>query len=201
MFVFAAVIVGKLLVRVYGWLVESNAPSCPQHVKEELYRCLKLLKQFIEVIQQGISYGIQSALSHLDSIKYIVIPHCLSNARLMNSFSKLQIKIIPREILLQYGIKKAVKYGAAKAGSQAVKRAVKVANPGSIAADFAQAGLEVAGYEEAGKTVGALGNIGTGAVAGAMIGGPVGAAIGGIAGLFTWTVGEVVGNAFSNGYN
>ena len=33
-----------------------------------------------------------------------------------------------------------------------------------------------------------------------MIGGPVGAAIGGIAGLFTWTVGEVVGDAFSDEY-
>ena len=79
LYAFAANLVGQLLVRVYGWLVESYAPSCPEHVKEELYRCLKLLKQFIEVIQQGISYGIQSALSHLDNIRDIVIPYCLSN--------------------------------------------------------------------------------------------------------------------------
>jgi len=78
---------------------------------------------------------------------------------------------------------------------QVVKSVVKFTNPAGIAADVVQIGLEVSGHEEAGKTVGALGNIGTGLVAGALVGGPIGAVVGAFAGFFTWTAGELVGDA------
>ena len=77
----------------------------------------------------------------------------------------------------------------------AAKCVVKVAwNPHAIASDFIQATLEYFGQRELGKQVGAVGNIGTSAVLGAMVGGPPGAAIGAITGGMLWLTGEVAGN-------
>ena len=70
-----------------------------------------------------------------------------------------------------------------------------VNNPVAIVADLAQFALEYYGYEEAGKVVGAGGNIASGAMAGFALGGPIGAAVGGVGGLCLWGVGEAAGYA------
>lgn len=62
-----------------------------------------------------------------------------------------------------------------------------------IAADVAQAGLELVGQEEAGKAVGIGGNMVSGAMMGGAIGGPPGAVIGAGLGFALWATGEVAG--------
>ena len=62
-----------------------------------------------------------------------------------------------------------------------------------VVADLAQSGLQMAGYEETGKAVDAMGNIFSGVMTGFSIGGPAGAVVGGAAGLGLWTGGETIG--------
>ena len=69
---------------------------------------------------------------------------------------------------------------------------VKVSSPLSFAADLAQTGLELAGYNEAGQTVGMAGNIAGGALLGS-IAGPPGAAVGALGGFVVWLLGEAAG--------
>ena len=91
----------------------------------------------------------------------------------------------------------------AKAGLMATTKATfkMAANPVGIAADFAQAGLELAGKKDAGKAVGATGNIASGAMTGFVLGGPLGAGVGAAAGYGLWFMGEVVGEIFNRSIN
>jgi len=59
------------------------------------------------------------AMRLLENIKDTVVTFCANHPTLISNFVKLNIKIIPREILIRYGVKKAVKYGSAKASSHA----------------------------------------------------------------------------------
>ena len=100
------------------------------------------------------------------------------------------------------GTKQAIKQGSKVTASQGIKSVIKsAATPLSIGADLAQAGLEFAGYNEAGKKVGVYGNVVAGAIVGSTFGLP-GAALGALGGFVIWGAGEVVGGlvdrAFGN---
>lgn len=77
-------------------------------------------------------------------------------------------------------------------------RCLKAASPIGIVSDIVQLGLETNGHKNAGKVVGASGNMISGAMMGFALGGPVGAGIGLAAGLGVWKGGEVVGNIVGN---
>ena len=62
----------------------------------------------------------------------------------------------------------------------------KYSNHVGIAADVAEYGLGMMGYERGGKTVGAVGNTVSGAMTGFAIGGPPGAALGAVCGFLLW---------------
>jgi hypothetical protein len=66
-----------------------------------------------------------------------------------------------------------------------------------IAADLAQAGLEYAGHETAGKGVGAAGNALSGAAIGAPFG-PIGMFVGAMGGLAFWGFGELTNDLIEN---
>lgn len=82
-----------------------------------------------------------------------------------------------------------------KSTKLSAKGLMKVAgNPFGIAADLAQAGLEISGHQKAGKTVGLLGNMASGAMIGGVTFGPPGAFVGAVGSLVLWGGGEVVGS-------
>ena len=112
------------------------------------------------------------------------------------SFVKMGTKIAAKtgaKTFVKMGTKTAAKTGAKSFIKMGAKSLVKVANPIGIVSDLAQEGLEVVGYEEAGKKVGIAGNIATGAMIGGGLGGPPGVVVGALAGFGMWGVGEVVG--------
>lgn len=92
------------------------------------------------------------------------------------------------------------KFAAKEATKLGSKSLLKASNPIGIGADLAQAGLEAAGYEDAGKAVGVTGNMASGALMGAAIGGPVGAAVGATGGFLVWGLGEVVGGLVNKAF-
>lgn len=85
-----------------------------------------------------------------------------------------------------------------KAATASSTRCLKGATPVGFVADIAQVALEATGYKKAGKTVGASGNMVSGAMVGFALGGPIGAGVGTVAGLGVWKGGEVVGNVVGN---
>lgn len=93
----------------------------------------------------------------------------------------------------------ALKQGAKVAAQESAKLSSKgvikfLANPVGIAADVCQAGLEVTGHKEAGKSVGVLGNMASGAMIGGATFGPPGAVVGAMGSLALWVGGELVGH-------
>ena len=189
-------IVKPIIKAVISWLV-NQTPLLLNEVKKLLLNVLQELPEFVQVVLVGVKEGLQKAMELLNSIKDVVVSFCRSNKKLISNATKVGIKIVLREAVVRFGVSKAVKYGARKVSSQAAKRVVKVANPAAIVVDVAQFGLETAGYEKAGKTVGLMGNIGTGAVAGGVVAGPIGAAVGAAGGLVTWGIGEAAGSAIN----
>ena len=99
----------------------------------------------------------------------------------------------------------AVKQSVKVVGQESVKLGskglLKAANPIGIAADCAQALLEVTGHKEAGKTVGVLGNMTSGAMIGGATFGPPGAVVGALGSLLLWVGGEVVGSGVEKTIN
>ena len=85
--------------------------------------------------------------------------------------------------------------------SGAGKSALKAANPVGYISDAAQLGLELAGYNNAGKAVGASGNLVSGGMTGMALGGPPGAIVGALAGLGFWYVGEKLGDLMKLAFN
>ena len=181
-----------ILKEVVKWLAEQT-PKALDKAEQLVYNCLQYSEPFMEVVKTAVEKGLEMALNLLRTIKDEVVTFCKKNETLMTELTKLNVKVVSREVILRCGVKQAIKYGVAEAGQQVVQRALKVANPVSIVADIAQAGMEYAGYEKAGKTVGMWGNVSTGAVAGAMVGGPVGFAVGALGGFVTWGAGEITG--------
>lgn len=76
------------------------------------------------------------------------------------------------------------------------KRALQAGNIIGIVADVAQVGLELAGYEKAGKAVGLSGNVASGALTGFALAGPAGAAVGAVLGAGLWAGAEWIGSFF-----
>ena len=76
----------------------------------------------------------------------------------------------------------------------ALKTTIK-ANPLDIAVNTGQAVLELAGYQEEGKSFGLIGNIGMDMYSGFMMAGLAGASIGALVGFGTWVLGEAVNEA------
>jgi len=157
-----------------------------------VYDFLHNFRPFIRVVKTAIKQGLEKAFNLLHIIKDEVVGFCRKNKDFMTKLTKLVTKSASREVMT-VGIKQVIRYGAAEVGQQAVQGVLRVTNPAGLVADVTQTGMELAGYEKAGKTVGMLGNIGTGAVSGAMIAGPVGLTVGALAGFLTWGAGEVTG--------
>ena len=174
-----------------------------------------------DLIRQGIEHGINVAQKALRKVKDLVVKACQKSPELMKHLAKIGTKFAARQLIpaASKAVAKQVAQGAAKtitseaaeqivkesakqALSQASKQALaqsakslaKATNPIAIGADITQAGLEMAGYKEAGKAVGASGNIAAGAILGS-VAGPPGAAVGAVAGLGVWLLGEGVGYA------
>ena len=185
--------VKPLLQTVAGWL---NIHSPEVAVLSKLFDFLKNNDKFMEAYELAIDYGVEEGLEFLKRVKYHLVGVCRENKNLMKALTTLATKGTARYFASDMGAKAAVKYGVAKVSSHtAVKAAVNVANPVGIICDVAQAGLEYAGYEAEGKSIGKWGNIGTGAWAGFAVGGPPGAVVGALAGFGTWVIGEAVGRA------
>lgn len=171
------------------------------------------------LIRQGIEQGVQAALAALRVVKEEVVRACRDNRELIRHVSTIATKTVVRQLIpaaskaaakrvaqttakavtsevveqiAKEGAKQMLSQGAKQAAAQGAKNLVKMTNPMAIAADIAQAGLEVTGHKEAGKAVGASGNIAAGAILGS-VAGPPGAAVGALGGLAVWVLGEGVG--------
>ena len=127
---------------------------------------------------------------------------CLpAGMKFLNKFKNKIIEVLKENSKFAKPLVKAGVFGLGckcvgkKVLSTSIKSAgklVKVSSPVSFAADLAQTGLEVAGYNEAGQTVGMAGNIAGGALIGSAAG-PAGAAVGALGGLVVWLLGEAAG--------
>ena len=161
---------------------------------------LKNNQKLKEVCKLAVNYGVEKALGFLQITKRHLVETCQENKDLMKPLTKNATKGTIRYFAFGLGTPyltavTGFKYGVRKVGSQAVKRALNVANPAGIVCDLAQAGFEYAGYEKRGKAIGMWGNIGISAFAGFAVGGPLGAAVGPLTGFGTWVFGESVGRA------
>ena len=163
-----------------------------------LYKVLKEdCPEFVNAASTAIKNGITKGIEFLFTIIQEVVDVCKQHKELMAHLTKLATKAVVREVA-NLGAKSIMKYGAKKVASQSAKIAFKYSNPAGLAADIAQCGLEVVGYNKVGKKVGLWGNIATGAATGGMLTGPawpVGATLGALVGLGTWCIGEGVGHA------
>lgn len=141
------------------------------------------------LIKEAVKESLSEALKKLGSLKNIIMEKCHDYEKLLrNMLVKVGTKTLIRAGA-QLGLKQSAKFGA-----KAVFKAAT--NPLGVASDLTQAGLEIAGYEDTAKKVGAGGNIAGGALAGFAVGGPVGAGVGAVVGTGIWFVGEVVGGLF-----
>ena len=179
-----------------------------------------LVRMFKERVQEWIEnalmYGLSVAFGRDDRIA--VRDSCKSDQQFIYNLAS-----IGKKAALKHGIKWAGKEavrGAVKKGAkevvkqttkqvtkQAAKQATKQgaksvakivakgATPWALAADVAQLGLEATGHDQAGKAVGASGNIIMGAMAAGAIAGPPGAVVGAVVGGGIWAFGEKIGDA------
>ena len=159
------------------------------------------IPQYWNGIKEAVKESAKTAMQKLIKLKDIILELCREHEIVLRS---LLVKV-GTKALIKYGAQMAVK-GTARVGvKQGMKAALKTGakaglkgaiHPIGMVADGAQAGLELLGYEEAGKKVGVLGNAAGGAVAGFAVAGPVGAGIGAATGTAVWFVGEVAGKLF-----
>lgn len=150
-----------------------------------------------KILKTAFDNGVNAAIHALTAVKDEIVKVCRENHVLLGQLSKLAFKTnVTQSCITKTALKTAFKESTEQVVKQGVgKTVVKVAklgNPVSFGADVAQAVLEVAGYEEAGKTVGLWGNVIGGGMAGA-VGGPPGVALGALGGFAIWAGGEVVG--------
>ncbi len=170
----------------------------------------------IKAGQKGLNWGLRC----LEDMKYAIMEVLRENVDFLKATLKLGGKSYVRysaQTLTKSGVRLGVKrtlssgvrqtvscgarqtvsFGVKQTASFGVKQALKgAAMPVGVAADIAQAGLEIAGYEEAGKKVGKVGNIAAGAMLGFTLGGPAGAGVGAAGGALLWVGGQIVGNVF-----
>ena len=189
-------IVTALLNRILNWLDaqvrDIDVFSVLQRVLQETFPEWRNIAS--GAIRNGVAWGLQ----RLEEVRDTIIEVCQENKELTLVLAKLGGKTAAGAAA-KFGAKQLIKVGtrtAAKSmGKTALKCVVKVAwNPYAVASDLAQGALEIGGQRELGKGVGVVGNIGSGAVLGAMVGGPPGAAIGILFGGVQWLTGEFAGN-------
>ena len=124
----------------------------------------------------------------LKDLTACILEECRRNEPFFRAILKLGAKSLGR-LSVKFVTKNVVKVG--------LKGTLKgAAMPVGVAADVAQAVLEYAGYEEAGKKVGMFGNVASGAMVGFALGGPAGAGVGAAGGTLLWLGGEAVGCMF-----
>ena len=158
---------------------------------------------FPVIVQEGLKKGKEVALKSLKVVYSKVMKFCSNNEEVLKHLSKMAIKT-SRKIVVNTLVKATVRQGVKQAAKQGAKTAttglLKAVNPVGIGADFAQAGLEYMGMEEAGKKVGMVGNIAAGALLGS-VGGPPGAVVGMLGGFLVWGAGEVVGEVIDHAFS
>lgn len=140
-------------------------------------------------IKEEVRESLSEALKKLGSLKDIIMEKCREHEKLLRS---MLVKVGTKALIkagAQVGLKQSARFGA-----KAVLKAAT--NPLGVASDLTQAGLEIAGYKDTAKKIGAGGNMAGGALAGFAVGGPVGAGVGAAVGTGIWFVGEVVGGLF-----
>ena len=154
-------------------------------------------EEWKNLVKKAIDCGINIALNALNAAKEVIVEKCKKNEKLMRHLSKIAIKATTR-VAMEIGAKSVTRFAAKKitkqVASQGVKGLAKSAiHPVGIGADVAQAVLEYNGYEDAGKTVGAGGNMLAGVLIGGTVAGPPGAAVGALGGFVIWLGGEITG--------
>lgn len=193
-------IVWCLVKRVLRWLGQMVLKA----VEHVVFQWLVVnIREWAGIARRAVVEGLQWGLRQLETLKDEIIRRWRENlGGLAGSAAILSVKgVVKAPIIVIAGINYAVetvaKQTLKKAVSTAGKQAIKIgANPVGIIADITQAGLEMSGYKEIGKAVGATGNMASTAMLGFVAGGPLGAAVGAIVGLGFWGVGELVGLLF-----
>ena len=195
-----AVFSASLPGAVAGHISDMLMPLTWKWIKEILtdYDIMSFIKQKVEElkkIREKVPEGKQQekeaeqnyldwVLRFLEDLKIVILknnPHLKAKLKLRaKSLGRSSVQILTKYIV-RYGFKGSLKSAAMPVGA---------------VADIAQAGLECAGYEEAGKKVGIVGNIGSGAMFGFALGGPAGAVVGAGGGTVLWLGGEAVGYVF-----
>ena len=178
---------GQLLHEVNKWL----GPFCVNVLRDVLCQLRDVYPAWKEIVRNAITQGIAVGLQLLQNTKSAIIEFCRENPKLSEAIVRFGTKTVGR-VAADFVAKEIVKVATRAVVKTTGKTVVKVSlNPDGIAADFTQEGLEMAGYKNAEKTVGSVGNISSGAVAGFLVGGPLGAAVGALTGAVLWGAGEV----------
>ena len=179
-----------------------------------------LVRRFKERVQgwieNALTHGLDVAFGRDD--RNAVRDSCQSDQQFMDQLTSIGKKAalkqgikwagkgVVREVVKD-GVKEVVKETTKQVTKQAAKQATKQgaksvakivakgATPWALAADVAQLGLEATGHDQAGKAVGASGNIIMGAMAAGAIAGPPGAVVGAVVGGGIWAFGEKIGDA------
>ena len=141
-----------------------------------IYRSLQKVKLFTKAVRKSIASSVEEGLRYLKGVQKVIVKECRANKEVMTTITKFACKSVARSSMMKTALKTTIK-----------------ANPLDIAVNTGQAVLELAGYQEEGKSFGLIGNIGTGMYSGFMVGGPAGAGVGALVGFSTWILGEAVG--------
>ena len=131
-----------------------------------------------KIIGKSIGSSVEEGLKYLKEVQKFVVKECRPNKEVMSTIMKFSCKSVARSSMMKTALKTTIK-----------------ANPLYMAVNTGQAVLELAGYKEEGKSLGLIGNIGTGMNSGFMVGGPTGASVGALVGFSTWVLGEAVDKA------
>ena len=178
---------GQLSDEVNKWL----GPFCANVLRVLLCQLRDLYPEWNEIVRKAITQGIAVGRQLLQNIKSSIIEFYRENPKLLQEIARFGTKTVGRaaaDVVAKETVKVATRAVLKTTGKTIVKVSL---NPVGIAADFTQEGLEMTGYKNAGKTVGSVGNISSGAVAGFLVGGPLGAAVGALTGAVLWGAGEV----------
>ena len=206
-----------------GWDVQGY-----ERVLDRVAHFMEACPEWTRLLDDALREGIEWARREFLALKRKIISWCeINRERLIRILEEDNQKVAPAvaKVAGREALSIGAKYAAKKAATtttttttryffglfsrttttQVVKvatasstRCLKGATPVGFVADIAQVALEAKGYKKAGKTVGASGNMVSGAMVGFALGGPIGAGVGTVAGLGVWKGGEVVGNVVGN---
>lgn len=181
------------------WGIEA-ALSALKAVKEEIVKvCRKYEPLIVQLTKLGVKSGARIATeTGVKTLTKHTIRAATKTATksAVKEATKAAPKFIVKGTTMTFAkstAKETAKAAVKEVSAVSSKALFKAANPVGVVADVAQAGLELAGQEEAGKVVGIGGNIISGVMMGGAIGGPPGAVIGAGFGFALWATGEVAG--------